>query len=179
MNPISVRIGIAALALTTVLSAADAVSNTTSPAYSGEAAASYLDGRMTWWSTWPVSARDHQTFCVSCHTALPYAMSRPSLRKTLKEAGPVPIEQTFLQNLTKRVRMWEEVEPFYPDATRGASKTAESRGTESVLNSLVLVSYDAASGQLSPDTQLAFRNMWAQQLKTGEDKRELVVAAVS
>ena len=138
--------------------------------YSGKAAAAYLDGRLTWWSTWPVSARDHQTFCVSCHTALPYAMSRPSLRKSLGETGPSPIEQTFLANVTKRVRMWQDVEPFYPDATRGVPKTAESRGTESILNSLVLVSYDVPARKMSPDTELAFHNMWATQLKTGEDK---------
>lgn len=138
--------------------------------YSGKAAAAYLDGRLAWWSTWPVSARDHQTFCVSCHTALPYAMSRPSLRKSLGETGPSPIEQTFLANVTKRVRMWQDVEPFYPDATRGVPKTAESRGTESILNSLVLVSYDVPARKMSPDTELAFHNMWATQLKTGEDK---------
>ena len=146
--------------------------NSTPPpsSYSGKAAAAYLDSRLTWWSTWPVSARDHQTFCVSCHTALPYAMSRPALRKTLGETGPSPIEQKFLANVTKRVRMWQDVEPFYPDATRGVPKTAESRGTESILNSLVLVSYDVPAGKMSPDTQLAFHNMWATQLKTGDDK---------
>lgn len=138
--------------------------------YSSQAAAKYLDGRLTWWSTWPVSARDHQTFCVSCHTALPYAMARPSLRRPLGETGASPIEQKFLENVTKRVRMWQEVEPYYPDAKRGVPKTAESRGTESVLNALVLVSYDAPTGKMSADTKRAFQNMWAAQLKTGEDK---------
>ncbi len=138
--------------------------------FNGKAAAAYLDGRLTWWSTWPVSARDHQTFCVSCHTALPYALSRPSLRKTLGESAPSPIEQTFLANVTKRVRMWKEVEPFYPDSTRGEPKTAESRGTESILNALVLASYDASSGKLSPDAKLAFDNMWSTQLTAGADK---------
>lgn len=150
--------------------AAEPGSPTVASDYSSKAAAAYLDSRLTWWSTWPVSARDHQTFCVSCHTALPYAMARPSLRKPLHEDGPSPIEQTFLADVTKRVRMWQDVEPFYPDATRGVPKTAESRGTESVLNSLVLVSYDSASGKLSADTQTAFHNMWAQQLKTGADR---------
>jgi squalene-hopene/tetraprenyl-beta-curcumene cyclase len=66
--------------------------------------------------------------------------------------------------------MWKEVEPFYPDETRGVPKTAESRGTESILNALILAAYDVPAGSLSPDTRLALDNMWAQQLKTGEAK---------
>src|SRR5437868_954744 len=36
-----------------------------------QAAASYLDARQTWWMHWPKAARDHETFCVSCHTVVP------------------------------------------------------------------------------------------------------------
>lgn len=46
-----------------------------------KAAAAYLDQRQSWWMEWPRAARDHETFCVSCHTAVPYALSRPGLRK--------------------------------------------------------------------------------------------------
>jgi squalene-hopene/tetraprenyl-beta-curcumene cyclase len=63
--------------------------------------------------------------------------------------------------------MWKQIEPFYPDETRGVPKTAESRGTESILNALVLVSHDAPGNLLSPDARLALDNMWEQQLKTG------------
>jgi len=66
--------------------------------------------------------------------------------------------------------MWKEVEPFYPDKTRGVPKTAESRGTESILNAVILAGYDARTGDLSPDARLALDNMWAQQLKTGDAK---------
>src|SRR6185295_13386636 len=45
-----------------------------------EAAAAYLDHRADWWMGWQGAARDHGTFCVSCHTALPYALARPALR---------------------------------------------------------------------------------------------------
>jgi squalene-hopene/tetraprenyl-beta-curcumene cyclase len=61
------------------------------------------------------------------------------------------------------VRLWKEVEPFYKDADRGPYKSVESRGTESVLNALILSSRDARSGQLSNDTRTAFENMWAEQ----------------
>jgi squalene-hopene/tetraprenyl-beta-curcumene cyclase len=66
--------------------------------------------------------------------------------------------------------MWGEVEPFYPDAKRGVPKTFESRGTESVLNALILTSYDAHEGTLDPDARLALGNMWAQQITTGPDR---------
>ena len=141
-------------------------------------AAAYLDKRAGWWMDWPKAARDHGTFCVSCHTAVPYAMARPLLRGALGERGPSEDERRLLENVTKRVRMWKEAEPFYSDADRGAYKTVESRGTESVLDAVILASHDASndasggagSGHLSDDTRTAFENMWAEQQTTGEDK---------
>src|SRR5579863_3743327 len=84
--------------------------------WSGKAAAAYLDGRMAWWESWPPAARDHGTFCVSCHTAAPYALGRPALRAALGEQGPSPVESKLLDNVTKRVRMWKDAGPFYSDA---------------------------------------------------------------
>lgn len=141
---------------------------TASGSWSSKTAGNYLDGRLTWWISWPVAARDHDTFCVSCHTVLPYAIGRPALRAALQEQAPSPNERLLLDNVIKRVRMWKEVEPYYSDEKRGVPKTAESRGTESIINALVLASYDAPTGKLSSDTRLALDNMWAQQLKTGD-----------
>src|SRR6266581_9276829 len=135
-----------------------------------QAAAAYLDQRAAWWMEWPKAARDHEAFCVSCHTAVPYALSRPALRKSLAETAPSANERRLLDNVTKRVRLWKEVAPFYSDADRGVYKTVESRGTESVLNALILASNDAQSGQLSNDTHTALDNMWAEQQTTGNKK---------
>src|SRR5262249_3849209 len=135
-----------------------------------KAAASYLDRRQNWWMEWPRAQRDHQTFCVSCHTAVPYALSRPSLRKALEERPASSNARRLLDNVTRRVRLWKEVAPFYTDADRGVYKTVESRGTESVLNALILASRDAQDGQLSADTRTALENMWAEQLSTGDNK---------
>jgi len=134
------------------------------------AAAVYLDNRLDWWVHWPNAARDHDTSCVSCHTALPYALARPALHRALVETEPAAPELILLTNVTKRVRLWKEVEPFYPDQTRGLPKTSESRGTESVLNALVLATYDASSSVLSENLQQAFSNMWALQFRAGELK---------
>src|ERR1700719_2733497 len=134
-----------------------------------KAAAAYLDQRASWWMEWPKAARDHETFCISCHTAVPYALSRPALRNELAEKAPSANERRLLDNVTKRVRLWKEVAPFYSDADRGAYKTAESRGTESVLNALILASNDAQRGRLSDDTRAAFDNMWAEQQTAGDN----------
>ncbi len=144
------------------LAASSSAAETASATWSGKDAASYLDGRLNWWMDWPNAARDHGTFCVSCHTVAPYALGRPALRAALGEQAPSPTERRLLDNVTKRVRLWKDVEPFYPDAKRGVPKTAESRGTESIFNALILAGYG------SPDARLAFDNMWALQLKTGE-----------
>jgi squalene-hopene/tetraprenyl-beta-curcumene cyclase len=53
---------------------------------------------------------------------------------------------------------------------RGPYKTVESRGTESVLNTLILSSRDAQNGQLSNDARKAFENMWAEQQIAGKQK---------
>lgn len=132
--------------------------------WSPKGAAAYLDQRADWWIGWKSSARDHGTFCISCHTALPYALGRPSLRSALAEKAPSNGERQLLDNVTKRVRMWSEVEPFYADKN-GDPKTAQSRGTEAVLNALILASYDP---KLNPDTKVALANMWALQLKSGD-----------
>ena len=129
-----------------------------------KAAAAYLDGRMDWWASWAPAARDHDTFCVSCHTTLPYALGRPALRTGAGEHGVSASERAFLDNMEKRVSLWDQVLPFYNDAKNGAPKSAESRSTEAVLNALVLARYG------EPAAKDALRNMWALQLKDG-DKR--------
>jgi squalene-hopene/tetraprenyl-beta-curcumene cyclase len=138
--------------------------------WDSKAAATYLDQRADWWMGWSQSVRDHDTHCVSCHTALPYALGRPALRAALGEQAPSATERKLLDNVTKRVRIWSQLEPFYSDEQRGAPKTAESRGTEAVLNALILASYDAHQGKLGDDARLALDNMWALQLQTGEGK---------
>jgi squalene-hopene/tetraprenyl-beta-curcumene cyclase len=132
------------------------------------AAAAYLDARQTWWSAWPTAARDHQTACVSCHTALPYALARPSLRTALHESQPPTPERKLIDDVVKRVLMWRDVEPFYPDQTSGLPKTSESRGTEAVLNALVLATRDAAAGRPSDEARVAFDNLWALQFRRGK-----------
>lgn len=139
-------------------------------AWNRKAAAAYLDQRATWWTTWPNAARDRGTYCMSCHTTLPYALARPRLRGLLGERVPSSAEEKILGNLLTRARNWREVEPWYPDQTRGIPKTSESRAIESVMNAVVLSRRDAADGTLTDDTRTALGVMWTLQMKTGPDE---------
>lgn len=131
------------------------------------AAAHYLDQREIWWQAWKGSQRDHETVCVSCHTVLPYALARPTLRRVLGEKGAGEQEQAMIAGVTKRVSMWDEVKPFYDDAKYGPGKAVGSRTSEAVLNALILASHDAGSGQLTEPTRAAFRTVWSLQHRDG------------
>jgi squalene-hopene/tetraprenyl-beta-curcumene cyclase len=136
--------------------------------WSPKAAAAYLDQRADWWMGWQGAARDHGTFCISCHTALPYALSRPALRERRADDAPSTNERRLLDNVTKRVRLWKEAGRYYGDRDRGSDKAIESRGTEAVLNALILAGQAAQGGRFNEDTQAAFDNMWALQQTTGD-----------
>jgi squalene-hopene/tetraprenyl-beta-curcumene cyclase len=141
-----------------------------STAWDSKSAATYLDQREIWWMKWPGAQRDHGTFCVSCHTVVPYLISRRALRKALAEDGPAPEERLLLINVSKRVRLWKELAPFYNDREDGPHKAAESRSTEAVLNAFILANSDAQSGKLGEDTRAAFLNMWQLQQAEGSAK---------
>jgi len=130
-----------------------------------KAAAEYLDRRADWWMNWPGAARDHGTFCVSCHTLAAYAFARPGLRPALGETVVSAKERRYLDNIVTRVRLWKEIAPFYD-----GRNAARSRGTESVLNALILARNDLEKRDLSEDTRAAFANMWALQQTSGNSK---------
>ena len=61
----------------------------------------------------------------------------------------------MLASVEKRVREWKDMQPFYSDAVYGTGKEVESRSAESVLNAIILTSYDAPRGHLSECARLA------------------------
>jgi squalene-hopene/tetraprenyl-beta-curcumene cyclase len=135
--------------------------------WSPKAAAAYLDQRADWWMDWRRATRDHGTFCISCHTTLPYTMSRAALRVPLADDTTSASERRLLESVIRRVRLWQEVGPYYSDHD-GVDKATESRGTEAVLNALILARHDAAQGRLSDDARTALENMWSSQQTTGD-----------
>jgi squalene-hopene/tetraprenyl-beta-curcumene cyclase len=135
--------------------------------WNAKAAAAYLDQRERWWMGWQDAAREHGTFCISCHTAVPYALARPALRGALGEKEPNDLESSLMENARKRVRLWKELAPVYNDKDDGANKSAESRATEAVLLAYTLAANDARGGKLSEGTRHAFENLWALQQASG------------
>ncbi len=142
-------------------------SPTDSPKWDRQAAERYLDDREVWWQGWDRTQKDHGTYCISCHTQAPYGLARPVLRKDLGEPDPAGAERAMLASIEKRVRLWKEVQPFYLDAKSGPGKEVESRNAESVLNALILGSYDKGTGRLSETARMAFANAWALQSHSG------------
>lgn len=134
------------------------------------AAAAYLDRREEWWMSWSQAARGQSTFCVSCHTVLPFALAGPQIDKILGGPRPSLDEQRLVDNVTARVRDWTTEEAYYQDSREQPHQGEASRGTESVLNALILSSRDANTGHLSEDTRLAFQEMWSEQRKSGDLK---------
>ena len=122
-------------------------------------AANYLDSRTKAWASG--GAMEHGTFCVSCHTALPFALARPALRTGLGERQASSAERLLMESITQRVRTWDKVQPYLGDKSGGL-------GTESVLNALILAQEDARRGKMSETTQLALRIMWSKQIKSGD-----------
>src|SRR5271163_1366610 len=145
----AVRLGIGVLAAclgASFLRAGSPPELNSSNSWNPKTAAAYLDRREGWWNAWPAASRGSGTFCVSCHTAVPYALARPALRSMLGENGPSENELRLQESVTTRVRQWKDVTPFYTESS-GPNKTLQSRGTESVLNALILASADARSGK--------------------------------
>jgi squalene-hopene/tetraprenyl-beta-curcumene cyclase len=143
--------------------------STPASSWDPKTAAAYLDRRMEWWMAWKGSSRDHGTFCVSCHTALPYALARPWLRTASAAQVPAVDERKLAEDVTQRVRLWNQTQPYYTDQKFGPDKSAQSRGTEAVLNALILACTDAGSGQLGGDARAALESMWRGQKTSGDD----------
>lgn len=148
----------------------EARSSAASPQWNASAAAQFLDQRLEWWRNWPKAQRDHGTQCVSCHTSVPHALAMPSLRREVPGLARTNYENAAYDDITKRVYLWQQVEPFYPDKRSGLPKSSESRGVEGVLNALILATRDKERGYLAADTRQAFANMWGQQLEGRENK---------
>src|SRR5919197_1314747 len=70
------------------------------PPWSPKAAATYLDGRADWWLGWSGAAGGQGTACLSCHTAVPFALARPALAGPLGETAAAAAERRLIDGLT-------------------------------------------------------------------------------
>jgi squalene-hopene/tetraprenyl-beta-curcumene cyclase len=134
------------------------------------AAANYLDQRETFWMKWQGAKRDQGTFCVSCHTNLTFVFAQTALRELPTEPNTSDNERKIIDDVKKRVRLWNSVEPYYGDKEDIDGNGPGSRATEAVLNAVILAFHDSQTGELSDDTRAAFHNMWALQQTAGDDQ---------
>jgi squalene-hopene/tetraprenyl-beta-curcumene cyclase len=81
----------------------------------------------------------------------------------MNERLPADPQRKLLEMVKKRVALWPQLLPWYRD------QKLQSRGTEAVLNAIVLADADASLGHLSPITRAALGNMWALQRTEGPE----------
>jgi squalene-hopene/tetraprenyl-beta-curcumene cyclase len=138
------------------------------PAWQAKAAR-YLDGRAKELKAWRSALQSDGTACITCHTGLPYLLSRPRLRRASGDDAPTELEGRLLQDIGKRVQNWKNVVPWYRSSPE---QRKQSLGTEAIVNALALAHDDAELGkkQIRDLTAQAFRNLWREQHKEGEQK---------
>jgi squalene-hopene/tetraprenyl-beta-curcumene cyclase len=138
-------------------------------------AVDYLDARQDDWSRFANAQRGEgvdRTSCVGCHTGVSYALARPALRRFAAQPDPAAAEERMLAAVNLRVAHWAELDSprfrlMYDSDDR---KKAESRGTEAILNALLLARDAAARGRSAPsaNTRTAFQRLWKTQTKEGK-----------
>lgn len=133
-----------------------------------EGAAKYLDERMDLWFAKAKKLRtgETQTACVSCHMTIHYALARPALRRAMRVSAVTPQEARIIEDATRRVESYGAHQLLYD---HDESKKAESRGTEAVLNALILANADSAQNRQEPGgpTRQAFKRLWETQRPDG------------
>ena len=140
-------------------------------------AAVYLDARGDQWFNFGSSQRGtgaNKSSCISCHSLLSYALARPVLRQISNDKLPTKWETRLLDQTRSRVANWDklETETFQLMYDFDDAKKKQSRGTEAVLNALVLAREDLFQGRKKPsaDTKKAIEILWATQISDGKDK---------
>jgi squalene-hopene/tetraprenyl-beta-curcumene cyclase len=135
-------------------------------AWEPAAAARYLDARMDlWWqNAKTLKTAASEIKCLSCHTAVPYALARPVLRKAQGVTALTVHETRILDTARARVGYAAGDQPYY-DHTE--DKKVESRGVEAVLNALVTTSYDAGPSAPNAESRAAMSRLWQVQRADG------------
>jgi squalene-hopene/tetraprenyl-beta-curcumene cyclase len=140
-------------------------------------AALYLDGRAESWFNFGGAHRGQgatQSSCISCHSLLPITLARPALRRLADENAPTKFETRVLAQTKRRVANWDRLDtpPYQLFYEFDDDKKKQSRGTEAILNALVLSLDDRLESRQRPsdDTNKALSILWATQIKEGEHK---------
>ena len=140
-------------------------------------AAQYLDSRGEAWFNFGSAHRGQKestTTCVSCHSLLPYALARPALRRISDDSPPTKLETKILEQTKSRVANWDRLDAaeFQLMYDFDDDKKKQSRGTEAVLNALILSLDDRFQGRKEPSdaAKKALSILWANQIVQGPKK---------
>lgn len=141
------------------------------PGWDRAAALRHLDDRAQAWLDFSGAYRGEgatRTTCLSCHSFVPYLLVRSATGDI--PAGP---RAKSLDQIKARVAHWSELDtPAWKlPYDHSAEKKRQSRGTEAVLNALVLASDDRARklDEPSPATKAALEHLWSTQRTDGPD----------
>lgn len=134
-------------------------------------AIAYLDARQEAWAKFSSAARgtgEDRTVCLSCHTGISFALARPSIGPFAGEAAPSAAEERMVQHVARRVEHWGELDSprFRLMYDFDARKKVESRGTEAVLDALILA---RAGDRSASAARAALAHLWEAQAIEGED----------
>jgi squalene-hopene/tetraprenyl-beta-curcumene cyclase len=142
-----------------------------------EDAGKYLDLRAKAWFEFGSASRGEgptRSSCLCCHTLVPYALSRPALRRTVGDEKRTEFENRLLAQTKMRVENWTNIDTAQYQLLYDFSdqKKKESWGTESVLAALILAFDDNCHGLATPEptTMKAFENLWHHQTADGAQK---------
>ncbi len=160
-----------------VLSAATLAGENTPEPWDQTKASQYLDRRGEDWFKFGGANRGQgasATSCVSCHSLLPYILARPVLRRLSDELLPTKWETKILEQTKLRVANWDRLDSqkFQLFYDFDEDKKKQSRGTEAVLNALILSLDDRLQGCKEPsaDAKKSLSILWATQIKEGRHK---------
>ena len=132
------------------------------------AAAAYLDARMDLWFNYGTKLKtgDTQTTCVACHAGLAYALARPVLRRVMHADALSTQETRLIDETTRRAETYSTHQVLYDF---NELRQTQSRGTEAVLNAVILTSADASQNLREPSapTKKALARLWETQRADG------------
>lgn len=138
--------------------------------WSQRAALKYLADRETWWINWDGAKRENGTFCISCHTNVPFIAVTAILDRSNADSEIVDNAGKIIANVKYRVREWNSTAPYYGEKEDKQGLGAASRSTEAILNALVLILDDSRTGRFSEEAKSALQAMWDLQISSGAER---------
>ena len=127
-------------------------------------AVSYLDARARKWIDAPPKVSNNVPCALSCHTTHPFLLVRPALARSDDDATSAV--RAKLEARVMAATSFRDATPMY--GAPHSRKSAESLGTEAVLNAQALVMNDAAAGGgLSAGSERALAHLFELQRADG------------